>query len=168
SERNVQSEQSQNSQPSQQSKSTVSQTQTVSQSKAASAAPVQSGGWARPANGYISSRFGYRTHPIFKTRRLHAGVDYAGSGTIRAAKAGTVVSASYSGGLGYHVRINHGNGLTSVYGHMQPGLHVAPGQSVSQGQSLGIMGSTGASTGVHLHFEIHKNGVPVNPLSYVN
>ena len=57
--------------------------------------------------------------------------------------------------------------MTSVYGHMQPGLHVAPGQKVSQGQSLGIMGTTGNSTGVHLHFEIHKNGTPVNPLNYV-
>src|SRR5699024_7908087 len=104
----------------------------------------------------------------FKTRRLHAGVDYAGSGTIRAAKAGTVVSASYSGGLGYHVRINHGNGLTSVYGHMQPGLHVAPGQSVSQGQSLGIMGSTGASTGIHLMYQNQQNAYTLSIIHNLN
>lgn len=127
----------------------------------------QSGGWIRPSGGYISSRFGYRIHPIFGTRRLHAGVDFAGSGPIRAAKGGTVTSASYSGGLGYHVRINHGNGMSSVYAHLQPGMRVAPGQIVSQGQTLGMMGSTGASTGVHLHFEIHQNGTPVNPLNYI-
>lgn len=127
----------------------------------------QSSGWIRPASGYISSGFGYRIHPVYGTRRFHAGVDYAGSGTIRATRAGTVTAASYSGGLGYYVRISHGNGMSSVYGHMQPGLHVAPGQHVAQGQSLGIMGATGTSTGVHLHFEIHQNGVPVNPLNYV-
>lgn len=135
---------------------------------ASSEAPAQqSSGWIRPASGYISSHFGYRIHPVYGTRRLHAGVDFAGTGTVRASKAGTVVAASYTGGLGYHVRIDHGGGMSSVYGHMQPGLHVAPGQTVTQGQSLGLVGSSGTSTGIHLHFEIHQNGVPVNPMSYL-
>lgn len=167
-EREQEAAQETESQSSQESSSSSSSSNTAQAATSQPAPASQSSGWIRPASGYISSGFGYRIHPIYKTSRFHAGVDYAGSGTIRAAKAGTVTSASYSGGLGYHVRINHGNGMSSVYGHMQPGLHVAPGQSVSQGQSLGIMGSTGTSTGVHLHFEIHQNGRPVNPLNYVN
>ena len=124
-------------------------------------------GWVRPAIGRMTSGFGYRLHPIKGYRKLHEGIDIAGSGPVRASKAGRVIVASYTAGLGYHVRIDHGGGLTSVYGHLQPSLAVAPGQTVSQGQVIGQMGSTGSSTGVHLHFEIRQNGCPVNPMNYL-
>lgn len=131
--------------------------------------PVQSNsGWTRPASGRITSQFGYRTHPVTGEKSsLHNGLDIAGGGPIVAAKAGTVTQATFSGTYGYMVLIDHGNGLSTRYAHMQPGLKVAPGQSVSQGQQLGIMGTTGRSTGVHLHFSVLKNGTPVNPISYI-
>lgn len=127
-----------------------------------------SGGWARPASGPVTSEFGYRIHPVHGGRRLHAGIDIGGGGPITAAKSGTVVSASYHNSLGYNVVIDHGGGIRTLYGHMTAGLQVAPGQSVSQGQQIGTMGTTGTSTGVHLHFEVHQNGTPVNPRGYVN
>jgi murein DD-endopeptidase MepM/ murein hydrolase activator NlpD len=127
-----------------------------------------SGGWARPASGPVTSEFGYRVHPIQGTRKLHAGIDIGGGGPITAAKSGTVVSASFHGSLGYNVLIDHGGGIRTRYGHMTPALQVAPGQSVSQGQQIGTMGTTGSSTGVHLHFEVHVNGSPVNPRNYVS
>ncbi|MFC6464808.1 murein hydrolase activator EnvC family protein [Marinilactibacillus sp. GCM10026970] len=129
--------------------------------------PNNSGGWTRPASGRISSPFGYRTHPISGERKLHRGIDIAGGGPIVAAKSGKVVTASFGGSYGYHVKIDHGDGTTSLYAHMLAGLKVAPGQTVSQGQQIGVMGSTGSSTGVHLHFEITVNGNLVNPLSYI-
>ncbi|EKU93118.1 Stage II sporulation protein Q [Alloiococcus otitis] len=153
----VESSQSSQSQPSQSSASTTVQ---VSSS-------LNPSSWIRPASGRMTSGFGYRLHPIKGYRKLHEGIDIAGSGPVRASKAGRVIAASYTGGLGYHVRIDHGNGLTSVYGHLQPSLAVAPGQTVSQGQVLGQMGSSGSSTGVHLHFEIRQNGRPVNPMNYL-
>lgn len=131
-------------------------------------ANANTGGWVRPANGGVTSEFGYRIHPVYGTSRLHAGIDIGGGGAIRAAKAGTVRQASYNGGLGYFVVIDHGGGISTTYGHMTPGLQVAPGQSVSAGQTVGTMGTTGTSTGVHLHFEVHVNGAPVNPRGYVN
>lgn len=142
-----------------------------SQSKPAPAptpAPQNTGGWVRPASGPVTSRFGYRIHPVHGGRRLHAGIDIGGGGPIRAAKSGTVVSASYSNSLGYYVEIDHGGGILSRYGHMLSNLQVAPGQSVSAGQTIGTMGSTGTSTGTHLHFEIRENWNPVNPTKYVN
>ena len=75
--------------------------------------------------------------------------------------------ASYNNGLGYFVKIDHGDGFASVYSHMQPNLSVSVGQQVSQGQQIGIMGTTGTSTGVHLDFQILKNGVNVNPAPYI-
>ena len=80
-----------------------------------------------------------------------------------AAKSGIVTTAAYASDYGYYVIINHGNGLSSLYAHMLPGMNVSVGQRVEQGQKLGIMGSTGFSTGVHLHFEIRENGVRKNP-----
>ena len=153
----------------------ASQIQTVQASSSSPApapspvpAPTNTGGWVRPASGGVTSEFGYRIHPVHGTRRLHAGIDLGGGGAIRAAKAGTVRSASYHPTLGYFVVIDHGGGISTTYGHMTPGLQVAPGQSVSAGQTIGTMGTTGTSTGVHLHFEVHVNGAPVNPRGYVN
>ena len=130
-------------------------------------APANTGGWVRPASGRVTSEYGYRIHPVHGTGRLHAGIDIGGGGAIRAAKAGTVRTASYSPTLGYYVEIDHGGGIMSRYGHMTSGLQVAPGQSVSAGQTVGTMGTTGTSTGVHLHFEIRENWNPVNPRKYV-
>lgn len=137
-------------------------------SNSSSSSSSNSGGWARPSNGYVTSEYGYRIHPIYGTRKLHGGIDIGGGGPIRAAKSGVVELAQYSSSYGYYVKIDHGGGLKSLYAHMTPGLQVAPGQSVSQGQTIGTMGTTGSSTGVHLHFEIFRNGSKVNPRNYVN
>ena len=126
--------------------------------------PSNSGGFIRPASGIVSNPFGPDS---FYASGFHKGMDIAGSGAIVAAKAGTVTSAGYMGDYGYCVMINHGGGVVTLYGHMQPGLSVYPGQAVSQGQQLGIMGSTGMSTGVHLHFEVRINGQAVNPAGYI-
>lgn len=149
------------------SKPSTPATSSGSSSSSASSSAPSSTGWIRPSGGYQTSSFGNRTHPVHGGTRFHAGVDFGGGGPIRASRAGTVRTASYHSGLGYHVVIDHGDGFSSVYGHMTPGLTVAPGQQVSQGQQLGTMGTTGTSTGIHLHFEIHRNGTPVNPMSYL-
>lgn len=95
-------------------------------------------------------------------------MDFGGGGPIVAAQGGTVVAAQYHSSWGYYVKIDHGNGLSTLYAHMVQGsLRVSTGQQVSQGQQLGTMGTTGSSTGVHLHFEVYKNGTRVNPASYL-
>lgn len=125
-------------------------------------------GWARPSGGYVTSEFGYRNHPIQGIVKLHGGIDIGGGGPILAAKAGRVITAQYSSSWGNYVRIDHGNGIITLYAHMLSNLKVSVGQKVSQGQQLGVMGSTGRSTGTHLHFEVHENGRRVNPRKYVN
>ncbi|GEK91743.1 peptidoglycan DD-metalloendopeptidase family protein [Alkalibacterium kapii] len=128
----------------------------------------ESNGWIRPAEGRISSSFGYRVHPVTgEQESLHGGTDIAGGGSIVASRAGTVSSAEFSDTYGYSVIIDHGDGYSTLYAHMQPNLSVSPGQSVSQGQQLGIMGTTGRSTGVHLHFEVRKDGTAVDPMGYI-
>lgn len=127
-----------------------------------------SGSMMWPAVGHgISSPFGYRIHPISGVRKFHAGVDInVGYGTpVMAADGGTVILAGWNGGYGNCIVINHGNGLTTLYGHMSS-LAVSVGQSVSKGQTIGYVGSTGASTGPHLHWEVAVNGQVVNPLNY--
>lgn len=126
-----------------------------------------SSGWIMPARGRLTSPYGWRTHPVYGGQRFHKGVDIAGSGPIIAARSGKVVTATYNSGLGYYVKIDHGDGYQSVYSHMQPNLSVSVGQEVSQGQQVGIMGTTGTSTGVHLDFQIIKNGSNVNPAPYI-
>lgn len=117
--------------------------------------------------GSVTSKYGYRTHPIFGDQRFHSGVDIsANSGTtIMAADAGTVLTAVYSSSYGNYVVISHGNGSTTLYAHMSS-MAVSAGQSVSKGQTIGYVGSTGWSTGPHCHFEIRVNGSLVDPLSY--
>jgi len=116
----------------------------------------------------ISSRFGMRHHPVLRFTRLHAGIDFAAPpGTpILAAGAGRVVEAGPNGGYGRWVKISHANGLATGYAHLS---RIAPGvrrsARVRQGQVIGFVGSSGLSTGPHLHFELHRNGRPVNPLS---
>lgn len=134
-----------------------------------SASAPSSGGWVRPCSyTVLTSAYGWRTHPITGKQSFHNGVDLAnGQGTpIYAAKGGTVTVATYNGVYGYYVQINHGDGFSSLYGHMTNYV-VSAGQSVSAGQLIGYMGSTGWSTGPHLHFTIYYNGSTVNPMNYI-
>lgn len=129
------------------------------------ALPSWSGRLVRPANGPITSGFGYRHHPVLRYRRLHTGVDIgAASGSpVYAAEAGEVFHASWRGGYGRCIIVLHGGGMSTLYGHLSR-IDVQPGQSVARGQRIGAVGSTGMSTGPHLHFEVRRNGAPVNPL----
>ena len=133
-----------------------------------SSTPV-SGGWKVPINyTAMTSAYGWRIHPIYGTRKFHYGVDLAApTGTpIYATRSGTVSTASYNGSAGYYVQINHGDGFRSIYMHMTHYV-VSAGQNVSQGQVIGYCGSTGGSTGPHLHFGISYNGSYVNPANYI-
>lgn len=121
------------------------------------------GNFAWPTvGGYVSSKQGPRWG------RMHKGIDIArpSNRTIKAADNGVVVSAGWGGGYGNKIVIDHQNGFRTLYGHMSS-LKVKVGQTVSKGTSIGVMGATGDATGVHLHFEVYKNGSLVNPLSYL-
>lgn len=124
-----------------------------------------------PLSGYhsITSKFGMRTHPVTGIYKLHTGVDISGSGVngkpILAANSGRVIKAGYNTGYGNYVVIDHGGGYSTLYGHASR-LNVSKGQTVSRGAVIAYVGSTGYSTGPHLHFEIIKNGEYTNPLSY--
>ncbi|HIK03708.1 MAG TPA: peptidoglycan DD-metalloendopeptidase family protein [Trichormus sp. M33_DOE_039] len=124
--------------------------------------------FAFPSDAPTSSPFGWRVHPILGYRRFHGGLDFAASygSTIRAADSGTVIFAGWYGGYGKAVIINHGNGITTLYGHSSE-LYVREGQTVQRGQAIAAVGSTGLSTGPHLHFEVRRNGTPVNPANYL-
>lgn len=129
-----------------------------------------SSGWVSPVRNYtLTSPFGMRVHPISKKWKMHDGVDMAApKGTpIYAAKSGKVTTTSYqAGGAGYYVSINHGDGFSSIYMHMTHYI-VSKGQYVTAGQVIGYVGSTGGSTGNHLHFGISYKGKYVNPMNYV-
>lgn len=124
-----------------------------------------SGGLSMPVSGRITSRFGYRIHPITRSQSLHTGVDIAcPSGTpIKAAADGEVIMAGWMGAYGYAVVIDHGGGVSTLYGHNSK-LIVGTGSHVKRGQSIAKAGSTGWSTGPHCHFEKRVNGKPVNPM----
>lgn len=130
------------------------------------------GSFMWPIHGRINSGFGYRFHPIHRRTIMHTGLDIGGpnGGAIHAADGGQVIWAGWKGGYGKAVMINHGNrngrNLVTLYGHMSS-LGVSTGQSVSKGQVIGREGSTGYSTGPHLHFEVRVDGAPVNPMSYL-
>jgi murein DD-endopeptidase MepM/ murein hydrolase activator NlpD len=127
-------------------------------------APVESG-IALPAAGPITSYFGNRYHPILHFTRFHAGLDIGASwgSPIVAAADGQVAAAGWAGGYGREVEIAHGGGVTSRYGHMSE-IVAQPGSFVRRGQLIGYVGSSGLSTGPHLHFEMRQGGTPVNPL----
>ena len=146
------------------------------QAKAAAASSGGGGGavaggyysWPVPSCTYITSKFGYRVHPIFGTTKYHSGVDIAAGygATIQAAAGGTVSIAEKSDSYGYYCVIYHSNGTTTLYAHMNEMPCVSVGQTVSAGQVIGYVGSTGWSTGPHCHFEIRVNGSCVDPLAY--
>ena len=123
------------------------------------------GGLSLPCSGRFTSRFGYRVHPITRVYKLHTGVDISvPSGTaIHAAADGEVIDAGYMGAYGYAVVIDHGGGVSTLYGHCSR-LLVSRGGKVNRGQVIAKSGSTGYSTGPHCHFEKRVNGKPVNPL----
>ncbi len=125
-----------------------------------------SGALQRPVPGNVSSNFGMRRHPILGFSRMHKGMDFrAGHGTpILAAADGRVTRSGRAGGYGNQVRLAHAGGLATSYSHMSR-MTVRAGQSVRQGQVIGYVGSTGLSTGPHLHYELYRNGAPVNPAS---
>jgi murein DD-endopeptidase MepM/ murein hydrolase activator NlpD len=123
---------------------------------------ISGSGFSWPAAGTVTSRFGTRWG------RLHAGIDIASryGAPIKAAKGGRVVLAGYNGGYGNAVVIDHGGGLSTLYGHMSR-LRVREGSSVEQGQQIGDMGSTGSSTGNHLHFEVRRGAAAQNPSRFL-
>jgi murein DD-endopeptidase MepM/ murein hydrolase activator NlpD len=132
--------------------------------KAAGAAP---GSLVRPVPGGISSAFGPRIHPIYGYSLMHSGVDMNGDmgQNIVAAASGTVFFAGVKGGYGKSIMIDHGGGMVTLYAH-QSKFAVSNGQKVNTGQVIGYVGTSGVSTGPHLHFEVRINGNPVNPVKY--
>ena len=131
--------------------------------------PPSNASWIMPVSGRLTSPFGMRVHPVLGYERFHEGVDMSAytNTPIYAARSGKVTRAAYQdGGAGYYVNINHGDGFSSIYMHMTRYI-VSSGQYVEQGQVIGYVGSTGLSTGPHLHFGIAKNGSYVNPMQYI-
>jgi murein DD-endopeptidase MepM/ murein hydrolase activator NlpD len=122
------------------------------------------GSFMRPVAGGITSGFGYRMHPILGVRKMHTGVDISAAtgAPIRAGDAGTVIWSGRRGGYGLCVVIDHGGGMSTVYGHCSR-LACSVGQEVRKGEVIGYVGSTGLSTGPHLHFEVRRNGSPIAP-----
>lgn len=123
-------------------------------------------GFITPTDGPITSPFGYRIHPILGYARLHAGTDFGAAygSPVWAAKSGEVIFAGWNGGYGNCVIIAHAGGLSTLYGHMSE-LAVREGAAVGQGETIGWVGSTGASTGPHLHFEVWVGGSPIDPMN---
>lgn len=138
-----------------------------------SAGEVHSSGWVRPGWGYISGWFGSRGTICsngYCTSSGHRGIDFAGgcSSPIYAAAAGRVIFAGFSGSWGNYIKIDHGNGIITGYAHIKPGgYNVGWGQRVRAGQTIAYVGNTGASTGCHLHFEVYRDGVRINPATFL-
>lgn len=127
-----------------------------------------SGEMAWPLRGRITSRFGYRRHPLWGGRHFHTGLDIANKyGTpVKAADSGEVIFSGWWDGYGKAIVVDHGRRTTTVYGHLSR-IYKQVGAVVAKGQVLGLVGSTGYSTGPHLHFEVRKNGKPVNPIKFL-
>jgi murein DD-endopeptidase MepM/ murein hydrolase activator NlpD len=127
-----------------------------------------SGQFILPAEGPMTSPFGWRVHPILGTSRFHNGVDFGAEhgSLIKAADNGVVIAAEWSGGYGNAVIVDHGNGITTLYGHTSQ-MYVTVGQAVQKGQPIAAVGSTGFSTGPHLHFEVRRQGEPIDPMPFL-
>ena len=136
--------------------------------KAVSAKDYQTGSLVAPCNGEITSTFGYRNAPTAGASSNHKGIDIAVAANteIVAADGGKVSSAGYNSGYGYYVKVYHGNGRYTMYAHLN-GYYKDKGMAVAKGEAIGLSGSTGVSTGPHLHFEVIENGVNVDPLPYL-
>jgi murein DD-endopeptidase MepM/ murein hydrolase activator NlpD len=154
------------------SSSITSQIRALSMQKSFQVVRNSTGSFMWPIAGSINSGFGLRFHPIHHRTIMHTGLDIGGpnGGAVHAADGGQVIWAGWKGGYGKAIMINHGNrggrNLVTLYGHLSR-ISVSTGQSVSKGQTIGNEGSTGYSTGPHLHFEVRVNGSPVNPLGYL-
>lgn len=124
--------------------------------------------WPSPGYTRVTSPFGYRIHPIYKTRKLHTGIDVAvpTGGGITAAQSGTIIYADWYGGYGKCIMIDHGGGIVSLYAHNSK-LSAKVGQQVAIGETIALAGATGNVTGAHLHFEIRVNGEMADPMEYV-
>lgn len=124
--------------------------------------------WPAPSYTRITSPFGWRIHPVYGDNRFHNGVDMAapGGSPILAAYSGTVAAAGYSSSMGNYIYINHGSGLVTIYMHASA-LYVKAGQNVSKGDKIAAVGTTGTSTGNHLHFGVRLNGSYVDPMTYL-
>ncbi len=132
-----------------------------------SSEPGSSSGFAWPTDGSMTSPFGMRMHPILHTMRMHTGIDIGApyGQSVVAAQDGTVIQAGWVKGYGQTVIISHGDGISTLYGHLSKIL-VSEGDSVARGETVAKIGSTGLSTGPHLHFEVRKNGDPQNPMNW--
>ena len=121
-----------------------------------------------PVRGVMTSGFGYRQDPVTGGRANHRGIDIstAPGREVIAPAAGLVVHAGRVGGLGKAVYLSHGYGVSTRYGHLSQ-ISVTPGQRVEEGETLGLVGSTGRSTGYHLHYEVREDGRPVNPIYFL-
>lgn len=143
--------------------------QMIRGNQSASSGPIGStGSMLWPAEGPITSPFGWRTHPIFGTQRYHSGIDIGADygDAVLAADGGVIIFADWMGGYGKAVIIEHGNGISTLYGHNSE-LVVSEGQRVRKGEMIAQVGSTGYSTGPHLHFEVRQDGSPVSPMNYL-
>lgn len=152
-------------------KTSASGSSTTVQNTASTGKTTYSGGklgWPCPSSSRITSQYGYRI--LFGVRDFHTGIDIGATqgSNIVAAESGTVILASYgwNGGYGNYIIVSHGNGITTRYAHASQ-LHVSAGQTVSKGQVIASVGTTGNSTGPHLHFEVRTNGSHTNPLNYL-
>lgn len=125
-------------------------------------------GWPVPSSTRITSPYGYRIHPILKTKKLHTGIDVGATtgSAVLAGNDGTVIFSGYYGGYGYTVIIDHGGQISTLYAHNSK-LLVSVGDKVKRGQNISKIGSTGLSTGPHLHFEVRVNGQHTNPMNYL-
>jgi len=130
--------------------------------------PPGTGQLMYPTIGPVTSNFGWRTHPILGTERFHAGIDFGADygSLVYASEQGRVIYADWYGGYGNAVIIDHGNGMTTLYAHCSE-LYVKDGDAVTKGQPIAAVGSTGFSTGPHLHFELRANGEPIDPAAYL-
>lgn len=130
--------------------------------------PPGNGALSYPIQAIVTSPFGWRIHPILGYEKFHTGIDFgADYGTpIYAAQAGTVILAEWYGGYGNTIVIDHGNGITTLYAHAET-LYAQPGDRVERGQLIAAVGSTGFSTGPHLHFELRAQGEPIDPAPYL-
>lgn len=130
--------------------------------------PPGTGQLMYPTIGPVTSNFGWRTHPILGTERFHSGIDFGADygSLVYASERGRVIYADWYGGYGNAVIIDHGNGMTTLYAHCSE-LYVKDGDMVEKGQPISAVGSTGFSTGPHLHFELRANGEPLNPATYL-